>query len=233
VKEKMTKLTVPVYNQKGEVVNQAVLNPALFGVKERRDLLHRAVVYQRAAQRGHSSASTKTRAEVRGGGKKPWKQKGTGRARAGSIRSPLHRGGGVVFGPSPAKNFIHQMPKKMRRLALFSALSNKLKTGNLLLLDKLEIKGKTKMMAKLIQQLPIKGGKVLFILPEPNPKIELAVRNLPYAKTLLIHSLNIVDLLNHDYLVLTKEAVTKIEKVYQVSKKVDSSKKEVSLKEGK
>lgn len=208
----MTKATI--YNQNGSKVEQVNLNPAIFAVPEKIDLIHQAVLYQQAALR-QPSASTKTKAEVRGGGRKPWRQKGTGRARAGSIRSPIWRGGGIVFGPRKDRTFKKEMPKKMRRLALFSALSNKLKTNKLILLDKLEFKNiKTKQVEEMLNKLPIKEGTVLLVLPELDPKVELSTHNLPYMKTLLFNSLNILDIITYDWLILTKEALKKIEETY-------------------
>jgi len=205
----MTKLTI--YNQKGESVGEIGLNPAVFDVPDKPDLVHRAVVYQMAAER-QFNADAKTRSEVRGGGRKPWRQKGTGRARAGSIRSPLWRGGGVVFGPQAGKKTSIKMPKKMRRLALLSALSNKLRTNGIILLDKIEFKKiKTKLVEEMLHKLPIKEGTILMLLPHLDPKIELSCRNLPYLKTQLTDSLNIIDILKYDYLLLTKDALKKIE----------------------
>uniref|UniRef100_A0A7V3J9R5 Large ribosomal subunit protein uL4 n=1 Tax=candidate division CPR3 bacterium TaxID=2268181 RepID=A0A7V3J9R5_UNCC3 len=205
----MPKLTI--YNQKGEVVGKINLNPAVFDVPDKPDLVHRAVVYQMAVER-QFNADTKTRGEVRGGGRKPWRQKGTGRARAGSIRSPLWRGGGVVFGPQAGKKTSIKMPKKMRRLALLSALSNKLRTNGIVLLDKIELKKiKTKLVEEMLNKLPIKEGTVLMLLPRLDPKIELSCRNLPYLKTQLTDSLSIIDILKYDYLLLTKDAIKKIE----------------------
>jgi len=205
---------VTVYNQKGEKVGTISLNPNLFAVPEKPDLIHQAVVYQQTAGR-KSIASTKTRAEVRGGGRKPWRQKGTGRARAGSIRSPIWRGGGVVFGPTKERNFKKEMPKKMRRLALFSALSNKLKTNKMILLDKLEFKDiKTKQVEKMLNKLPIKEGTILTVTSKLDPKVELSCHNLPYLKTLQANALNIVDILKYDWLLLTEETVKKIEETY-------------------
>jgi len=205
----MPKLTI--YNQKGESVGKIGLNPAVFGVPDKPDLVHRAVVYQMAVER-QFNADTKTRSEVRGGGRKPWRQKGTGRARAGSIRSPLWRGGGVVFGPQAGKKVSIKMSKKMRRLALLSALSNKLRTNGIILLDKIEFKKiKTKLVEEMLHKLPIKEGTILMLLPRLDPKIELSCKNLPYLKTQLTDSLSIIDILKYDYLLLTKDALKKIE----------------------
>lgn len=209
---------IAVYNQKGEKVGMASLNPAIFALPEKPDLIKQAVLYQMAGKR-EPIASTKTRGEVRGGGRKPWRQKGTGRARAGSIRSPIWRGGGVVFGPRKERNFKKEMPKKMRRLALFSALSNKLKEGKIILLDKLEFKEiKTKQVEEMLNKLPIKEGTILLATEKLDPKVELSCSNLPYLKTLSPKSLNLIDLLKYDWLILTKEALKKIEETY-ISKK--------------
>lgn len=208
----MNKLNI--YNQKGETVGKVSLNPTIFDVPEKLDLVKQAIVYQMASDR-QAHAKTKTRAEVRGGGRKPWRQKGTGRARAGTIRSPLWRGGGIVFGPTGKEAYAKKMPKKARRLALFSALSNKVETNKVVLLDKLELKTiKTKQVGEMLNKLPIKEGSILLVLPKLEPKIQLSVRNLPYLKMLLANSLNIVDVLKYDYLLLTKDALKKIEETY-------------------
>jgi len=171
-------------------------------------------------------AKTKTRAEVRGGGRKPWRQKGTGRARVGSIRSPIWKGGGVVFGPTPKESKI-KMSKKMRRKALFSALSNKLKTNKLILLDKIQIDHiKTKTAEKILNKLPIKEGKILLVLPKFNPKVVLSFRNLPYLKTVEVGSLNIVDVLEYDYLILLQDALLDFESKYLKNKSKKEKQKE-------
>jgi large subunit ribosomal protein L4 len=205
---------ITVYNQKGEKVGTTALDPTIFSVPERPDLIHQAVVYQMAAER-RPYASTKTRAEVRGGGKKPWRQKGTGRARAGSIRSPIWRGGGIVFGPTKERNFKKKMPKKMRNLALFSALSNKLKANQIILLDKLEFKNiKTKQVEEMLNKLPIKEGTILLVLPKLEPKIMLSCHNLTYLKVITVPFLNVVDVLKYDWLLFTKDALKQIGEIY-------------------
>jgi large subunit ribosomal protein L4 len=205
---------ITVYNQKGEKVGTTTLDPTIFAVPERPDLIHQAVVYQMSAER-RPIADTKTRAEVRGGGRKPWRQKGTGRARVGSIRSPIWRGGGVVFGPTKKRNFKKKMPKKMRNLALFSALSNKLKTKKIILLDGLEFKNiKTKQVEEMLNKLPIKEGTILLVLPKLEPKIILSCHNLPYLKAITTPVLNVIDVLKYDWLIFTKDALKKIEEIY-------------------
>jgi len=206
-----TVFKLTVYNQKGEAIDKISLNPAVFGVPEKPDLVHRAVVYQMSVER-QFNADTKTRSEVRGGGRKPWRQKGTGRARAGSIRSPIWRGGGVVFGPRTEKGKAKKMSKKMRTMALLSALSNKFKMNGIVLLDKIEFnKIRTKLVEEILHRLPIKEGTILMLLPHFDSKLELSCRNLPYIKTQLVNSFNIIDVLKYDYLLLTKDALKKIE----------------------
>jgi len=205
---------INIYNQKGEKVGTTNLNPIIFNLQEKPDLMHQAVVYQIASAR-HAVADTKKRADVRGGGRKPWRQKGTGRARASSTRSPIWRGGGVVFGPTKDRNFKKALSKKMRRLALYSALSNKVNTDKMILLDRLEFtKIKTKQVEQLLSKLPIKEGTILLVISKLDPKVEHSCRNLPYLKTILVNDLNILDLLKYDWLVLTREALEKIEGIY-------------------
>lgn len=205
---------IDVYNQKGEKVANLKLNPAIFAVKERPDIVHQAVLYQLALKRA-PIANTKTRSEVRGGGRKPWRQKGTGRARAGSIRSPLWKGGGVVFGPTSERNFKKKMPKKMKRLAIFSVLSNKVKSNKLLLLDKIEFKEiKTKLAEEMLSKLPIKEGTILFVLSKMEPKFLLSANNLPYLKVISVSNLNVIDLLKYDFLIFTVDAIKKLEERY-------------------
>lgn len=210
---------IKVYNQKGEAVGKVNLNPSIFEVPERPDLIHQAVLYQLAAAR-KPIAHTKTRAEVRGGGKKPWRQKGTGRARASTIRSPLWRGGGITFGPTKERNFKKKMNKKMRRLALFSALTDKAKENKIILLDKIEFKEiKTKRVEEMLNKLPIKQGIILLVTDKLDPKLELSCGNLPYLKTLPYNSLNVYDILKYDFILTTKEAIKKIEEQYLTQNK--------------
>ena len=200
-------MKVKVYNQKGEEVGEVELLKEIFEIKLNTDLVHQVVLAQTANQR-QGSAKVKTRAEVRGGGRKPWRQKGTGRARVGSIRSPIWRGGGVTFGPTTEKVFKKRIPKKMRRKALFMVLSAKAKENLLLVLDKLEIeKPKTKAMAEVLNKLFLKKGSGLIVLSKMNKSVILSVKNIPKTGTIQAKDLNVLDLLSYKYLVMTKEAI--------------------------
>jgi len=190
------------------------LSDSIFGVEPNDHAIYLSVKSYLANQRQGTSKS-KERGEVRGGGKKPWKQKGTGRARVGSIRSPLWRGGGITFGPLSNRNFKKQISSKMRRLVVLASLSNKFKLDKLILLDKIEFnKIKTKEVEKIFTKLPIKEGTILVVLPEIEPKFVLSASNLPYLKTVSVNSLNLLDILKYDFLVLTKESLKLIEKKY-------------------
>jgi len=196
-----------VYNQEGKEVGQALLPKEIFNVSVNPDLVHQVVVSQMANRR-QVLAHAKGRAEVRGGGRKPWRQKGTGRARHGSIRSPLWKGGGVTFGPTKVKVFKKKIPQKMKRKALFMVLSGKVKNNLLILLDKLMIQQpKTKLMAEVFKKLPAKKGSFLIALPEMDKNIILAARNLPEVKTIQAKDLNCLDLLLFKYLIMPKEAI--------------------------
>jgi large subunit ribosomal protein L4 len=190
-------------------VSQPELNDQIFGVNPRPHLLHQAVVMQLRNRRA-GTAATKSKGLVRGGGKKPWRQKGTGRARAGSIRSPIWVGGGTIFGPQP-RDYSFRMPRKARREALLSALSLKNQDGKLIVLDKLELEeAKTKLMARALADLNVESG--LIVLSQPDEKIERAARNLPKIKVLRVEGLNVYDLLRYDYLILMEGALKLLEK---------------------
>ncbi|MDI6591665.1 MAG: 50S ribosomal protein L4 [Patescibacteria group bacterium] len=207
-------MLVDTYNQEGKKMGQTRLPKEIFDVKINPDLVHQVVVSQMANRR-RVIAHTKGRGEVRGGGRKPWRQKGTGRARHGSIRSPLWRGGGVTFGPTKAKVFKKRIPKKMRRKALFMVLSGKVKNNLLILLDKLKIeKPKTKLMADILKKLPCKEKSTLIALPEYDKNIILATRNLPEVDTLWARNLNSLDLLTFKYLILLKESIKVIKETF-------------------
>ena len=200
-------MVVKLYSQKGGEVGEIELPKEIFEVKMNPDLVHQVVLAQRANRR-QISAKTKDRGEVRGGGKKPWRQKGTGRARAGSIRSPLWKGGGVTFGPTGREVFKKKIPQKMRRKALFMVLSVKAKENLLLILDKIEIeKAKTKLMAEILNKLFLRKGSGLLVLPEKNEKIILAARNIPKIQTIQAKDLNVLDLLSCRYVLILKEAI--------------------------
>ena len=203
--------TVAVYNIDRQKVGDIDLNDNVFGVEVNGGLLHQAVVMQLASQRLGTHA-TKTRAFVRGGGRKPWKQKGTGRARSGSRRSPLWVGGGTVFGPHP-RSYAFSMPRKQRRLAIKCALSDKVQDGSLLVLDSLDFEApKTKQVVKLLQTFEV-DNKALIITAEEAENVERSSRNIPGVKAINTTGLNVYDILNHDKLFVTKDAVARIEEV--------------------
>jgi large subunit ribosomal protein L4 len=210
-------MKVKVYNQKGEEVEEMELPEEIFGREINPDLIHQ-VAYCMMANKRKSFAHTKTRAEVRGGGKKPWPQKGTGRARHGSIRSPIWVGGGVTFGPRKEKKYQKKIPKKMKRLALFSALSGKLKDNEVILLDALKVdQPKTKLMAKILNSLReklIKKGSILIALPKKDDNLKRATKNIPDVETIEARNLNVLDLLSFKYLILLKDSVKVIKETF-------------------
>lgn len=184
------------------------LKDEIFGVKARPYLLHQVVAMQTNNRRA-GTASTKTKGLVRGGGKKPWRQKGTGRARAGSIRSPLWVGGGTIFGPQP-RDYSYRLPRRARREALLSALSLKNRDGKIIVLEKLELmEAKTKHMRKVLEDLQVKNA--LIVIPQPDEKIERSARNLPTVKVLRAEGLNVYDLLRYEHLILTEGALRLLE----------------------
>lgn len=208
-------LKTNLYNQEGKVVGEATLPEAIFGLNPNTNLMQEAVVAQMAASRV-KYAHVKTRAEVRGGGKKPWAQKHTGQARHGSIRSPLWRKGGVTFGPTPEASYGKKINLKKKRLALFMALASKLQSKTLFVLDDLKIpSSKTKEMVKVLKNLGI-DKTILITLPEKDKNIYLASRNIPGAKTILVSSLSIVDLLSSKYLLMPQAAVEVIAKTFKI-----------------
>jgi large subunit ribosomal protein L4 len=184
------------------------LKEEIFGAKVRPHLLQQVVVMQLNNRRS-GTAATKNRALVRGGGKKPWRQKGTGRARAGSIRSPLWVGGGTVFGPQP-KEYFYRLPRTARREALLSALSLKREEGKLIVIDKIELGAiKTKLVLRMLAELKV--SQALIVIADRDEKVELAARNLPKVKVLRASGLNVYDLLRYEHLVLTEGALRVIE----------------------
>lgn len=204
-----------VYNLSGDKVSDIALPQDIFSVKINQNTLHQVVLAQQANARG-AIAHTKTKANVRGGGIKPFKQKGTGRARAGSSRSPIWIGGGITFGPLKYRNFTKKINKKTRRSAIYMALSARLQDKNIILLDNLSFSShKTKNAVKLLNLLPIKeGGSILVIISQNNPKVELAFANIASCKILMANALNIVDLLTFDWIIMDLNTMRKIEKVY-------------------
>ena len=205
----MTK--VSVLSQTGASVGEIELNDAIFGIEPNEAVLFDAVIAQRASLR-QGNHKVKNRSEVAGGGRKPWRQKGTGRARQGSIRSPQWRGGGVVFGPTP-RSYSYKLPKKVRRLALKSALSAKVLEQNFVVLDALNLDApKTKDFAAILKALEI-NKKALFVTAELNENVALSARNIPGVTVLTATGINVLDLLGHDKVVFTKDAVNKVEEV--------------------
>jgi len=203
---------VDVYNIEGKKVKDVELKEEIFGIIPNEAVVHSVLVNYLANQR-QGTASTKTRAEVSGGGKKPWRQKGTGRARQGSIRAPQWIKGGIALGPKP-RNYKYKVNKKEKRLAVKSILSSKVAEENLVVLDKLEMAEiKTKNMAKALDNLKIEG-KVLIMLSEKNENVQKSARNIEGVKTILLDSINVYDLLKYNKLVITLDTVKKIEEVY-------------------
>jgi len=203
-----------VYNQKGEEVGTTLLPKEIFSLKVNPDLIHQVVVSQMANRR-KGIAHAKVRSEVRGGGRKPWRQKGTGRARAGSIRSPLWRGGGVTFGPTKERVFKKKINKKMRKIAFFMVLSAKAKNNLLLILDKLSLpEAKTKLMTKILEKLPSQKGSCLIALPQVDKIIIRVTRNIPNAQTIEARNLNVLDLLSFKYLIMPKETIKVIKETF-------------------
>ena len=202
---------VAVYNSANQQVGDIELNDSVFGVEMNAGLVHQAVVMQLASRRLGTHA-TKTRGLVRGGGRKPWRQKGTGRARSGSTRSPLWVGGGTVFGPQP-RSYAFRMPKKQRRLAIKCALSDKVASGDFIVLDDLQFDApKTKSVVKMLGDFGV-DAKSLIITLDENENVELSSRNIPGVKAINTMGLNVYDILNHTKLVITKAAIEKIEEV--------------------
>ena len=202
---------VQVLNMQGAPVGEIELSESVFGIEPNVHVLHSAVVSQQASLR-RGTHSTLLRGEVRGGGRKPWRQKGTGRARAGSSRSPLWRGGAVLFGPKP-RDYGFTLPRKVRRLALRSALSSKVQDANIIVLDNLSLtEAKTREMVKVLKALNV-NKKALVVTTGADEAVLRSARNIEGVKALEVEGLNVLDLLYHDVLVITKDAVTKTEEV--------------------
>lgn len=202
---------VAVYNMSGEEVGSIELNDSIFGVEVNEHVMHMAVK-QFLANNRQGTQSAKTRAEVRGGGRKPWKQKGTGRARQGSIRAPQWVGGGVVFAPKP-RDYSFKLNRKVKKLALKSALTTKVTDKNLIVLDELKLDEiKTKQMKKVLEALKVK--KALVVLGDNDKNVILSARNLQGIKTASVNTINVYDLLKYESCIVTKDAVGKIEEVY-------------------
>lgn len=202
---------VALYNQNGSTAGDIELNDSVFGIEPNESVVFDAILMQRASLR-QGTHKVKNRSEVRGGGRKPWRQKGTGRARQGSIRSPQWRGGGIVFGPTP-RSYAYKLPKKVRRLAIKSALSSKVNDNNLIVLEDLNLDAvKTKEMAAILKGLSIEK-KALIVTADANETVELSARNLPGVTVVEANGINVLDVVGHDKLVMTKAAVEKVEEV--------------------
>ena len=205
--------TVSVYDMTGKKTSTKKLSDDIFGIEPNVAVMHSAVVNYLANQR-QGTQSTKTRSEVSGGGRKPWRQKGTGHARQGSTRSPQCTHGGIALGPKP-RSYRFALPKKVRRLAMKSAFSTKVAAGEMMILKELKLDEiKTKTMVNLFGALKA-DKKVLLVLPEKDEKVILSVRNIPGVKTALVNTLNVYDILNCDKFIVVKAAIAQLEEVYK------------------
>ena len=202
---------VAVYNMEGKEVGSMELNDAVFGTEINDHLVHMAVVQQLANKR-QGTQSARTRSEVRGGGKKPWRQKGTGHARQGSTRAPQWTGGGVVFAPKP-RSYSFKMNRKEKAAAICSALSSRVAENKIVVLENLDFSEiKKKNMVKVLENLKVK--KALVVMGEKNEKVQLSARNIEGVRTALTNTINVYDILKYDTLVITKDAAQKLEEVY-------------------
>ncbi|TLS35518.1 50S ribosomal protein L4 [Pseudalkalibacillus caeni] len=202
---------VALFNQSGSQVGDIELTDAVFGIEPNENVLYDAVVMQQASRR-QGTHDVKGRSEVSGGGRKPWRQKGTGRARQGSIRSPQWVGGGTVFGPTP-RSYAYKLPKKVRRLAIKSALSSKVRDEEIVVLEGLNLDTpKTKEMAGILTNLSV-AAKTLIVTGDYNEAVELSARNIPGVTVVTAQGISVLDVLKHDKLVITKDAVEKVEEV--------------------
>lgn len=207
-------MKVKLYNQKAESTGEIQLPKEIFEIKMNNDLVHQVAVSQ-TWNRKQKTAHAKDRSEVRGGGRKPWRQKGTGRARVGSIRSPIWRGGGVTFGPRTDKILKKAIPIKMRRKALLMVLSSKAEDKSLLILDELKIeKPKTKEMFSILNKLFLKKGSGLVVLPEKDDKIIKSINNIEKADTIQAKDLNVLDMLNYKYIIMPKASIKVIKDTF-------------------
>ncbi|WP_326908377.1 50S ribosomal protein L4 [Sedimentibacter sp. MB31-C6] len=203
---------VALYDKTGSQIGDMDLNDNIFGVEVNTHVMYEAVKNYLANQR-QGTQSAKTRAEVRGGGRKPWRQKGTGRARQGSIRSPQWKGGGVVFAPKP-RDYSYKLPKKIKRLALKSALSSKVVDKEIIVVESLELEqAKTKEMVKVLKNLN-SGKKTLIVIPDRDEAVVRSAANIHGVKTAYVNTINVYDILNCDTFLITKDAVNKVEEVY-------------------
>ncbi|AWI10847.1 MULTISPECIES: 50S ribosomal protein L4 [Bacillaceae] len=202
---------VTVYNQAGSQVGEIELNDSVFGIEPNKHVMSEVIISLRASQR-QGTAKVKNRSEVRGGGRKPWRQKGTGRARQGSIRAPQWRGGGTVFGPVP-RSYAYKLPKKVRRLALKSALSTKVQENNIVILDQLTFEApKTKDFVTVLKNLSV-DTKALIVTSDTNENAVLSARNIPGVKVVSSNAVNVLDIIGHEKLIMTEDAARKVEEV--------------------
>ncbi|MFA5586653.1 MAG: 50S ribosomal protein L4 [Saccharofermentanales bacterium] len=205
-------MQLDVYNMNGDVVGKMDLSDAVFAIEPNEDAVYRVMLAQQANKR-LGTHKAKNRTEVRGGGRKPFRQKGTGRARQGSVRAPNHVGGGVIFGPTP-RCYRVRLPKKLRRLALLSMLSSKAGSEKLLVLDQLVIEdGKTRAMAQVLKNLKVDTSSLVVTMGKSEDVVRSA-RNLPGVKTAPVNALSVLDLLKYDRLIATREALETLEEVY-------------------
>ena len=203
---------VTVFDMTGKSVGEMTLSDAIFGIEPNTSVMHAAVVNYLANQR-QGTQSTLTRSEVSGGGRKPWKEKGTGRARQGSTRAPQWTHGGVALGPKP-RDYSYELPKKVKRLALKSAFSAKVADNNLIVVDNIAVEGyKTKAVAEMLSNLGA-DKKALIVMPEVDAKLIKSAANIPGVKTALVNTINVYDILNCDKFIVAKSALEKIEEVY-------------------
>ena len=203
---------VTVFDMTGKSVGEMTLSDAIFGIEPNTSVMHAAVVNYLANQR-QGTQSTLTRSEVSGGGRKPWKQKGTGRARQGSTRAPQWTHGGIALGPKP-RDYSYELPKKVKRLALKSAFSAKVADNNLIVVDNIAVEGyKTKAVAEMLSNLGA-DKKALIVMPEVHAKLIKSAANIPGVKTALVNTINVYDILNCDKFIVAKSALEKIEEVY-------------------
>lgn len=204
---------VKVYDFEGKETGELELNPRYFGVEVKPELVHEVIVAQQANAR-HVLANVKTRGEVRGGGKKPWKQKGTGRARHGSSRSPIWVGGGITHGPNAERNFSKKVNRKIRKKALFMALSDKVSDKRFIVLEKPTFsEPKTKFAAAMLSKLPL-FRETLYVIPESNPSLLRMVRNMQNVRLVTVNSLNVADVVRHPTVLFEKDAISSFEKIY-------------------
>lgn len=205
---------VKVYNLQGKEQGSVELTADIFDVEINPNVVHEVVEAQRANAR-QKTAHTKGRAEVRGGGKKPWRQKGTGRARHGSSRSPIWKGGGVTFGPRTERNFAKKVNKKTKRKALCMTLTDKVKENQFVVVDKIALSEiKTKAMIDALKKLPVDGNSALIVLPAQDQVVVKSVANIPKTKAIMADSLNVIDVLSHQYVVVSQDALDTIVKTY-------------------